>query len=105
MPKAVWRVKGSAPVVPEAKAQKDLRPAVFIKDLKKRSYAIEEEKQMRKKKQEKASDTILTQKLKTEESVVSKLKKAMTKKDLQALTSAIFEAKTKNSGIDQKLIV
>ena len=51
MPKAVWRVKGSAPVVPEAKAQKDLRPAVFIKDLKKRSYAIEEEKQMRKKKQ------------------------------------------------------
>jgi hypothetical protein len=82
------------------RGDRDLRPAVFIKDLHQRAKAIEEEKaELRKKSGKGRENNVLTEKLaKQPESHATMIKRAIAKQDLQGLTNAIYEAKIKNSG-------
>ena len=83
----------------QKKKAKDLRPAVFIKELKKRSEPLEEEKAQRKMEGQKKKDAeIEKKKMQVAEgaSEVILLEKAIEKGDMQELSEALYRAKVSN---------
>ena len=83
----------------QKKKAKDLRPAVFIKELKKRSETLEEEKAQRKMEGQKKKDAeIEKKKMQVAEgaSEVILLEKAIEKGDMQELSEALYRAKVSN---------
>lgn len=72
----------------------DLRPAVFIKDLKKRSIALEEEKadHFSKRNQAGAHKKVAQEQGPLTKQIIS-LKRAINSKDVKTLTEAVYTAK------------
>ena len=99
----VWESKKAVPAVRQNSSEKkvqDLRPAVFIKDLKKRSYKLEEEKaqyrgQPKKTYEKKEKQHQQFQAVNHE---VMSLQKAISSNDLKVLTDTIYEVKKNQTG-------
>ena len=91
----------------QKKKAKDLRPAVFIKELKKRSEPLEEEKAQRKMEDQKKKDAeIEKKKMQVAEgaSEVILLEKATEKGDMRELSEALYRAKVSIEGQNQQAL-